>query len=145
MIVEDFILKSKIIICTKNVEIGPMRNFILTMFHKHFSLSSPSPLSKDGQGKIRDWLFPCSSTIPEHPCSLLHTAIDSKKEGEGPVYNNRPFVAPFFIAFIVVRILANYFRGKTFRYPLSGHCLFYGEYFRRFRHCHISKWRWTRI
>lgn len=36
--------------------------------------------------------------------SLLHTAIDSKGEGEGPVYNYRPFVAPFFIAFIIVRI-----------------------------------------
>ncbi|CAF0765433.1 unnamed protein product [Adineta ricciae] len=34
--------------------------------------------------------------------SLLHTAIDSKGEGEGPVYNYRPFVAPFFIAFIIV-------------------------------------------
>ena len=34
--------------------------------------------------------------------SLLHTAIDSKAEGEGPVYNHRPFVAPFFIAFIIV-------------------------------------------
>ncbi|UJR26618.1 hypothetical protein I4U23_007937 [Adineta vaga] len=33
---------------------------------------------------------------------LLHTAIDSKGEGEGPVYNYRPFVAPFFIAFIIV-------------------------------------------
>jgi len=37
--------------------------------------------------------------------SLLHTAIDSKGEGEGPVYNYRPFVAPFFIAFIIVRLL----------------------------------------
>jgi len=36
--------------------------------------------------------------------SLLHTAIDSKGEGEGPVYNHRPFVAPFFIAFIIVTI-----------------------------------------
>lgn len=34
--------------------------------------------------------------------SLLHTAIDSKKEDEGPVYNYRPVVAPFFIAFIIV-------------------------------------------
>ncbi|CAF3563953.1 unnamed protein product [Adineta steineri] len=34
--------------------------------------------------------------------ALLHTAIDSKGEGEGPVYNYRPFVAPFFIAFIIV-------------------------------------------
>jgi hypothetical protein len=37
--------------------------------------------------------------------SLLHTAIDSKGEGEGPVYNYRPFVAPFFIAFIIVIII----------------------------------------
>jgi len=37
--------------------------------------------------------------------SLLHTAIDSKGEGEGPVYNYRPFVAPFFITFIIVRVV----------------------------------------
>ena len=36
--------------------------------------------------------------------SLLHTAIDSNAEGKGPVYNYRPFVAPFFIAFIIVMI-----------------------------------------
>ncbi len=35
--------------------------------------------------------------------SLLHTAIDSNVEGRGPIYNYRPFVAPFFIAFIIVR------------------------------------------
>ncbi|CAF0874259.1 unnamed protein product [Adineta steineri] len=34
--------------------------------------------------------------------NLLHTAIDSKAEGHGPVYNYRPFVAPFFITFIIV-------------------------------------------
>ncbi|UJR22467.1 hypothetical protein I4U23_025525 [Adineta vaga] len=34
--------------------------------------------------------------------ALLHTAIDSKAEGHGPVYNHRPFVAPFFITFIIV-------------------------------------------
>ncbi|CAF4974226.1 unnamed protein product, partial [Rotaria socialis] len=34
--------------------------------------------------------------------ALLHTAIDSKGEGEGPIYNYRPFVAPFFVAFIIV-------------------------------------------
>ncbi|CAF3322654.1 unnamed protein product [Rotaria socialis] len=34
--------------------------------------------------------------------TLLHTAIDSKGEGEGPIYNYRPFVAPFFVAFIIV-------------------------------------------
>ena len=34
--------------------------------------------------------------------SLLHTAIDSNEEGRGPVYNHRPFVAPYFIAFIIV-------------------------------------------
>ena len=39
--------------------------------------------------------------------SLLHTAIDSNDEGRGPVYNHRPFVAPFFIAFIIVRYLFN--------------------------------------
>ena len=38
-------------------------------------------------------------------CSLLHTAIASTNEGEGPVYNHRPFVAPFFIAYIIVQCL----------------------------------------
>jgi hypothetical protein len=37
-------------------------------------------------------------------CSLLHTAIDSNDEGRGPVYNHRPLVAPFFIAFIIVSL-----------------------------------------
>ena len=49
---------------------------------------------------------------------LLHTAIDSKGEGEGPVYNYRPFVAPFFIAFIIVKFffLENFLFFRRFRF-----------------------------
>lgn len=72
--------------------------------------------------------------------SLLHTAIDSTVEGEGPVYNYRPFVAPYFIAFIIVMMncLSKTFVDLLFVY-FKGHCIFYGQYFRRFCHRYISK------
>lgn len=47
--------------------------------------------------------------------SLLHTAIDSKGEGEGPVYNYRPFVAPFFIAYIIVKSCRCFSSRHSFR------------------------------
>ena len=73
--------------------------------------------------KMNCWMF-----------SLLHTAIDSKGEGEGPVYNYRPFVAPFFIAFIIVRFILNWLFIENFS---SGHCLFYGEYFSIVYQCFV--------
>lgn len=51
--------------------------------------------------------------------SLLHTAIDSKAEGEGPVYNYRPFVAPYFIAFIIVNLFFDVELSFEQVYPFS--------------------------
>jgi voltage-dependent calcium channel L type alpha-1D len=70
--------------------------------------------------------------------SLLHTAIDSNGEGLGPVYNHRPFVAPFFIAFIIVNKISLFQIDKPFSL-LKGHWIFYDKYIRRFCHCYISK------
>jgi hypothetical protein len=53
--------------------------------------------------RVRLSIFIIEIKIVYFVFSLLHTAIDSKGEGEGPVYNYRPFVAPFFITFIIVK------------------------------------------
>ncbi|CAF1094276.1 unnamed protein product [Rotaria sordida] len=65
---------------------------------------------------------------------LLHTAIDSKGEGEGPVYNYRPFVAPFFIAFIIVIafFMVNIFVGFVI-------VTFQNEGEQEYRNCELNK------
>ncbi|CAF1934089.1 unnamed protein product [Rotaria magnacalcarata] len=66
--------------------------------------------------------------------SLLHTAIDSKGEGEGPVYNYRPFVAPFFIIFIIVIafFMVNIFVGFVI-------VTFQNEGEQEYRNCELDK------
>ncbi|CAF3954112.1 unnamed protein product [Rotaria sp. Silwood2] len=66
--------------------------------------------------------------------TLLHTAIDSKAEGEGPIYNYRPFVAPFFIAFIIVIafFMVNIFVGFVI-------VTFQNEGEQEYRNCELDK------
>ncbi|CAF0938668.1 unnamed protein product [Rotaria sordida] len=65
---------------------------------------------------------------------LLHIAIDSKGEGEGPIYNYRPFVAPFFIAFIIVIafFMVNIFVGFVI-------VTFQNEGEQEYRNCELDK------
>ncbi|CAF3545985.1 unnamed protein product [Rotaria sp. Silwood1] len=66
--------------------------------------------------------------------TLLHTAIDSNGEGEGPIYNYRPFVAPFFIAFIIVIafFMVNIFVGFVI-------VTFQNEGEQEYRNCELDK------
>ena len=66
--------------------------------------------------------------------SILYVAIDSTLPGRGPIYNNRPIVAAFFVAFIIIIgfFMMNIFVGfiiVTFKQE--------GE--QEYKHCELDK------
>ncbi|CAF0948727.1 unnamed protein product [Didymodactylos carnosus] len=66
--------------------------------------------------------------------NLLHQAVDSKTEGHGPVYNYRPFVALYFVAFIIVIafFMVNIFVGFVI-------VTFQNEGEQEYRNCELDK------